>query len=317
MNAANVKTGLHRIAMLLTCLLAEGCLLNLNTPRAGRTQILDLGEGVIMPFVWCPPSEFIMGGKPEGPSLYWCEPCYFCNYKGEYFEGEHDVRFHRIRITKGFWIGKYEVTLAQWEKFIDISNYARIHGKIQVEDEPVEGIRWADAVKYCAIISGLFTKGEVSWLGKGPQAHGRFRLPTEAEWEYACRAGTRGPYNFRGEISLKKANYNANCFPPPPGHAVKVGSYPPNAWGLYDMHGNVREWVQDWYGHFPSGTATNPTGPVIEGVDPDNLVEIDKGWKVTRGGGCYDGESTCTSFARHKKGNMEGMRVVFEPADAP
>jgi formylglycine-generating enzyme required for sulfatase activity len=90
------------------------------------------------------------------------------------------------------------------------------------------------------------------------------RLPTEAEWEYACRAGTTTPFYFGKSISTDQANYNDGQHRYDEMRTTPVGSFPPNAWGLYDMHGNVLEWCSDWYGAYPAGEVVDPQGPTEE-----------------------------------------------------
>ncbi len=146
----------------------------------------------------------------------------------------------RVTLSQGFWLGKYEVTQAQWTRVMG-SNPSDFEG----DNRPVDFVSWDAAQQF------------ISKLNK--TASGPYRLPTEAEWEYACRAGSTwafaygnrdGPLN---NYSWYSANSGRNT------HAV--GRKKPNAWGLYDMHGNVWEWCQDWYGDYPVGDATDPAGP--------------------------------------------------------
>jgi formylglycine-generating enzyme required for sulfatase activity len=128
------------------------------------------------------------------------------------------------------------------------------HFKDCGDDCPVESVSWYDAQEFISKLNQM-------------EGTNKYRLPTEAEWEYACRVETKTPF-FTGDcISTDQANYNdnypaINC-PKVKYRAktVKVGSFQPNAWGLYDMHGNVREWVQDWYGGYPSNSVHDPKGP--------------------------------------------------------
>ena len=133
-----------------------------------------------------------------------------------------------VTISEGFWLGKYEVTQEEWEAVMgsNLSNY-------KGDDRPVENVSWEDVQKF---------------ITKLNEAEGSavYRLPTEAEWEYACRAGSTTPWSFGddggklGEYSWYSNNNSSST--------RAVGRKKPNAWGLYDMHGNVWEWVQDWYG---------------------------------------------------------------------
>jgi formylglycine-generating enzyme required for sulfatase activity len=143
-------------------------------------------------------------------------------------------------------------------------------------------------------------------------------LPTEAEWEYACRAGTTTPYHYGEALAVQQANYNAvdkevttpegktSKLVGPNPHTVKVGTYQPNAWGLYDMHGNVTEWVADWYDehYYAKSPADDPKGPETAGTT-----------RVTRGGSWFVGRASCRSAGRHGGGPayrdyIVGFRVV-------
>jgi formylglycine-generating enzyme required for sulfatase activity len=143
---------------------------------------------------------------------------------------------HPVSLS-GFKMSKYEVTFAQYDAFCDAT------GRQKPSDEgwgrgnrPVINVDWNDATAFA------------QWMG--------CRLPTEAEWEYACRAGTTTPFNTGSSLNSSQANFNSNV-----GQTKPVGSYAPNAWGLHDMHGNVWEWCSDWYGDYSSSPQTNPKGP--------------------------------------------------------
>ena len=143
----------------------------------------------------------------------------------------------RVRISRGFWLGKHEVTQSEWQAVMG-TNPSAFSGCGRC---PVERVSWDDAQGFIRQLNG--------------RAGGsRYRLPTEAEWEYAARAGTSG--DRYGNLDVI-AWYQDNS-----GHRTQaVGRKAPNAWGLHDMLGNVREWVQDWYGGYPGGSATDPRGP--------------------------------------------------------
>ena len=162
-----------------------------------------------------------------------------------------DERHHEVTLTKGFYMQTTEVTQGQWR---DIMGSNPSHFKNCGDDCPVEEVSWNDCQKF---------------IRKLNQQEGtnKYRLPTEAEWEYACRAGTNTPFYFGNCLSTDQANYDGNH--PMPGcskgewrnRIVPAGSFQPNAWGLYDMHGNVWEWCQDWKGEYSPGHVTDPTGP--------------------------------------------------------
>ena len=133
-------------------------------------------------------------------------------------------------------------------------------------------------------VKWFYAKDFADWLG--------FRLPTEAEWEYACRAGTTTPFYTGDNLTTAQANYNGNYpynnYPPGEfiGRTLPVGSFDPNGWGLYDMHGNVCEWCNDWYDLYPSDEQTNPQGP------PSGT------FRVFRGGGWRNYARLCRSAFR-------------------
>ena len=149
---------------------------------------------------------------------------------------------HWVTITEPFYIGVYEVTQAQWEAVMG-SNPSFF----EASGNPVETVSWED----CQIfINELNTKGI-----------GTFRLPTEAEWEYACRAGSITRFSFGNDLAYSKAGDYAWHWGNSSDTAHTVGQKEPNAWGLYDMHGNVFEWCSDWYGAYDVASQTDPTGP--------------------------------------------------------
>ena len=144
----------------------------------------------------------------------------------------------------------------------------------------------------------------------------KYRLPTEAEWEYCCRAGTSTPFHFGSALNGKQANCNGN-YPygttetgPCLGKTSPVGSYPPNAWGLYDMHGNVWEWCQDWLDSYPKQSVTDPRGP-----------EVGSGC-VHRGGGWDIAAAGCRSASRSwnvpsRRDNGHGFRLALSSSGIP
>ena len=218
----------------------------LSTPEAAApTKFITNSIG--MKFVLIPAGKFVMGSPSNEP------------------ERGADEKQHEVNITKAFYLQTTEVSQGQWEKVMggNPSNF-----KDCGADCPVETVSLDDTQEFIKKLNQM-------------EGTNKYRLPTEAEWEYACRADTKTPF-FTGEcISTDQANYNGN-YPAkncPKGQyrekTVKVGSFQPNAWGLYDMHGNVWEWVQDWYGEYPSNSVVDPKGP-------------DKGeGRVLRGGSWY------------------------------
>ena len=178
---------------------------------------------------------------------------------------------HEVTLTEPFQMGVHEVTQAQYEQVMG-SNPSGFKGA----DNPVEGVTWDDAVEFCRRLSELPAE---------KKAGNVYRLPTEAEWEYACRAGTTTKYSFGDDESElgDTAWYAENSG----GKTHPVGSKLPNAWGLYDMHGNVYEWCQDWYGDYPSGSVTDPSGATSSSG------------RVDRGGGWFDSADYCRSAYRY------------------
>jgi len=211
-----------------------------------------------------------------------------------------------VTISRGFWMGRFEVTQAEYLAVMGNNPSVVITGE---PNRPVENVSWHDATNYC------------SKLAQQEQAAGRipanslYRLPTEAEWEYACRAGRTTPFGIGDGTSLSstQANFDGNF---PYGGAAPSqylnettlpGRYEPNAWGLYDMHGNVSEWCQDWYDSLPGGVQIDPTGPP---------GPVQFGTKVMRGGAYDYPNSSCRSASRlfFPATNTDtdlGFRVVF------
>ena len=155
---------------------------------------------------------------------------------------------HEVTISKNYYLGVTEVTQGQYEKVMGTN--PSFFRKRDSSMYPVVWVSWEDAVEFCKKLSDLPEE----------KAAGRvYRLPTEAEWEYACRAGSKTAYSF-GEGSKSLGDYawfdgNSNNQTHP------VGEKKANAWGLYDMHGNVWDWCSDWYGDYPEGAVTDPSGP--------------------------------------------------------
>jgi len=195
---------------------------------------------------------------------------------------------HEVTISKDYYLGVYEVTQAQYEKVMG-KNPSYFQGaKVGNEnaDLPVENVSWDDTVEFCKKLSDLPEEKKAGRL---------YRLPTEAEWEYACRAGSKTAFSF-GESSESLGDYawfngNGNVQTHP------VGEKKANAWGLYDMHGNMGEWCSDWYGRYPKGAVSDPTGPK-EGSN-----------RVFRGGSWYNVAASCRSARRN--GDAPSFRVDF------
>jgi formylglycine-generating enzyme required for sulfatase activity len=231
---------------------------------------------------WCPPGKFTMGSPRTEP---------------ERRPGEDQVE---VTLTRGFWMAKYETTQGQWKQVM-----GKLPGELTAklpegDDYPVGNVNFAEAEAFCQKLTE-----RARHAGELPRDW-EFRLPTEAQWEYACRAGTTTATSFGDKLSSTQANfkggkpYNGGQPGPSLNRAAKVGSYPCNKWGLHDMHGNIYEWCRDWYHHKLPG-----------GADPDlrdakNTATKSEHGTVSRSrrGGCWcdDGWPCRTAF-----------RLRFEP----
>lgn len=238
------------------------------------TLTLDLGGGVKWEGVLIPAGSFVMG-SPAGEAK---------TEKESVLETQH-----KVTIRQPFYLGKFELTQAQFEKVIG-SNPSKTKG----DNLPVHNVAWQDAQDFCTKLS--------------EQSKRSVQLPTEAQWEYACRAGTTTAYYSGGQISdlAKVGWYGATSGGKPhPG-----GELAPNAWGVYDMHGNIREFVRDLYADGPLADATDPVGPK-EG-DPKNHVVR---------GGAYSANAAvalnCRSAARRPTEalGLTGFRILVTVSD--
>jgi len=232
---------------------------------------------------------------------------------------------HQVTVSS-FSMGKNQVTVGEFRRFVNASGYKTESEKgdggyiwtgkwekkadaswknpyfTQGDNDPVVMVTWNDAVQYCNWLSnqeGLTPAYSINgavttW---NSNANG-YRLPTEAEWEYACRAGTTTAFNTGTSLTTKQANHNDTLKKTTP-----VGDYAANAWGLYDMHGNVMEWCWDWFGAYPGGAQKDPSG-AASGSD-----------RLLRGGSCYDASADSRSAYRDKyvpsgRSSLIGFRVV-------
>jgi formylglycine-generating enzyme required for sulfatase activity len=192
---------------------------------------------------------------------------------------EGDEAQHSVTLTKGFWLGKYEVTQSQWEAVMG-NNPSRFAGKGNL---PVERVSWNDAIRFCRRLTQVEREA-----GRLPEGYA-YDLPTEAQWEYACRAGEGGPYSGGSLTDVGWYSGNAG------GSTQPAGSKRTNAWGFYDMHGNVWEWVHDWYSTGTTQSLADPEGP-----ETGN-------WPVERGGGWNSGADQCRSAKRFIPFGPEGI----------
>lgn len=240
-------------------------------------QPREVTNSIGMKLVLIPPGEFMMG-SPESEERHL----------------SHEGPQHRVRITRPFYLGVYEVTQEAYERVMgtnpsDFSRDGRDGNWVSGQDTsrfPVESVTWNDAVEFCRRLSVL----------PAERSAGReYRLPTEAQWEYACRAGTTTPFHFGSVLNGRQANCGGNN---PYGTSEKgpylrrtttVGSYSANGFGLYDMHGNVWEWCSDWYdeNYYANSPVDDPQGPA-SGLH-----------RVSRGGGWLSYAWGCRSADRY------------------
>jgi len=240
---------------------------------------------------WCPPGKFTMGSPADEP------------------ERRPDESQVEVTLTRGFWMGKYEVTQGQWKRVV-----GKLPGELTAEggdgdDFPLGNVNYPEAEAFCL---KLTERGRKS--GDLPDGW-EFRLPTEAQWEYACRAGTTAATAFGDRLGRKQANfggkpYNGGEDGPPLNRAAKVGSYPANAWGLHDMHGNVYEWCRDWYHQTLPGGADPDLSSAKGARNRDGTFS-----RVRRGGAWCDDGQPCRSARRlryeeERRSDHIGFRVA-------
>jgi sulfatase modifying factor 1 len=257
---------------------------------------MNFANSIGMKFVWIPPGSFKMGSpKDEKERQPWGT----------------DETEHKVTLTRGFYMGAHTVTQEQWKEVMG-NNPSRQQGQWRnsrpgARNLPVENVSWEDCQEFCKKLRDKDKKP--------------YRLPTEAEWEYSCRAGTTTPFHFGNTISTDVANYDGNSYTY--GNSkhgenrkttMPVGSFPPNAFGLYEMHGNVWQLCQDWYGEYPKEEVVDPQGPEKGGHR--GAPENGEG-RVQRGGSWWGPPWHCRSACRGKEepGNLRtmacGFRVCF------
>lgn len=239
--------------------------------KPGKVDVVDFGEGVKLEMVLVPAGKFKMGFTKKE----------LTDFKVGYQEdikktknrelGKKEIeavnlimnfqgRQHEVTLTKPFYMGKHEVTQEQWESVMEKNPSDTKGAKL-----PVTNVSWNDCQEF---IKKLNAKTD-----------GGYRLPTESEWEYSCRAGTSTAYSFGDSLTKSDANIDS-------GGSKAVGSYKPNAFGLYDLHGNVWEWCEDWHGEYPFAV-TDPKGPATGNR------------RVLRGGCFFDNALKAGSSFRH------------------
>jgi formylglycine-generating enzyme required for sulfatase activity len=229
-----------------------------------------------MEFIWIPPGEFFMG-SPSNENEREPEGC--------------DETLHRVTLSRGFYMGKNLVTQEQWRAVMG-DNPSEFKGETHL---PVEFVNWEDCQRFISKLR----------LCDGTP----YRLPTEAEWEYSCRAGTVTRYHFGDSITPHQANFadfenRANST----WRTSPVGAFAPNSWGLNDMHGNLWQWCHDWFGDYPRTAVIDPKGPQL-------------GIQRIQRGGSWDRDATCSRSAMRRpvppglSSASGGCRVCFSSAN--
>jgi len=219
---------------------------------------IDLGKGVKLEMVLIPAGKFMMGSPAS-----------------EVGRSDNETQ-HEVTLTKPFYMGKYEVTREQWQPLMGDNFNKRLS---KGEPFPVTNVSWQDCEDFIMKLNA--------------KTDGGYRLPTEAEWEYACRAGTKTAFYFGDSLLKSDANVNIDS-----ASTKTTGKYKTNAFGLYHMHGNAREWCNDWYGPLKIGEVADPKGPA-KGV-----------LRVDRGGSFRDNVSEARSSSRHGSSPADGSSIV-------
>jgi len=239
--------------------------------KAGDRMVLTIKD-VEYAFRWCPPGTFMMGSPEDEPGR------------------RNNERQHRVTLTRGFWMLETPVTQAMWESVM--GNNPSVFRGLNL---PVETVTWNDAQSFVRRLNEMRV---------APRGF-RFSLPTEAQWEYACRAGTTTAFHFGNTLTGEQANFHDTGMR----QTSEVGRFPANAWGLHDMHGNVVEWCLSRFGNYPRGAVTDPAGSVI-GLE-----------RVARGGSWNSLAEHCRSASRYKhvpsiKGShLVGFRLALVRAE--
>jgi formylglycine-generating enzyme required for sulfatase activity len=244
--------------------------------------------------------------------MLWVEPGTFMMGSPESEAGRRsDETQHQVTLTQGFWLGKYEVTQAQWERVMGNNpsesgamhkeeadgSITRDFSEVKGADRPVETVSWNDVTSFCEKLTEL--ESEAGRLPAGMA----YQLPTEAQWEYACRAGTTTAYSWGDTIATTNANFSISGI----SKTRDVGQYAANPWGFFDMHGNVHEWVADWKANYPGGAVTDPVGP----VSASRLALRGGGW----GAPAYRTRSAERGIgAPYSTGWALGFRLSLRPA---
>jgi formylglycine-generating enzyme required for sulfatase activity len=235
---------------------------------------VTLVDGTAFTFVEIPAGRFVMGSPDDEAGR----------------AGDEGPR-REVALSRAYWMGKYEVTQAQWQAVMK-ENPATFQDYATSAVHPVEGVSWVDVQAYLARLN--------------VRGVGRFRLPTEAEWEYAARAGSTSRFPWGADDGFRELPQHAWFYSRAEGRSHPVGGKRPNSWGLYDLFGGVWEWCEDWYGPYPPGPASDPRGPA-EGTQ-----------RCIRGGSWFNEPEALRSANRHRHPSDSrqtnlGFRLVWEP----
>ncbi|AFY71171.1 Sulphatase-modifying factor protein [Thalassoporum mexicanum PCC 7367] len=253
----------------------------------GQKFMEDLGSGVQLEMVSIPGGSFLMGTYPNEEGIY---------------EGDKSEPQHQVKI-KPFYLGMYLITQEQW--LAVMGKFLR-EPKYPGDNKPLERVDWIGAQDFCKALSDKTGK--------------KYRLPSEAEWEYACRAGTTTPFHFGETITTDIANYSGNDKPYGKGsqgnyrgETTEVGEFPANPWGLYDMHGNLYEWCEDAWHESYHGAPRNGS------ARKSALQLIGYPYRVVRGGSWISSPHSCRSAYRTEYSATDtqsriGFRVVCSAA---
>jgi len=267
-------------------------------------------NSVGMEFVWIPPGEFVMGGCLSKSELIrtYKDAMLSDGFGTRGWDDGIDAEFpqHLVKLTKGFWMGRHEVTQEQYktimgknpsffryrcphcDNVIDPAVLDENAFSDSAKNHPVESVTWFQALEFCKKLSAKENR--------------MYSLPTEAQWEYACRAGTKTPFSFGTDFTKlgEYSWYDGNSS----GVTHRVGQKKPNAWGLFDMHGNVAEWCLDRY------DPTFYTGDLR--IDPvcKTSIKLETDLRVVRGGSFYD-DILCRSASRNYDHNVYIISVPF------
>jgi formylglycine-generating enzyme required for sulfatase activity len=262
--------------------LDEGAEVDL-TLQANRGPAFTNGVG--MKLVRAPKGRFLMG-SPEGEN-----------------GRKTDENRHEVQISRDFYLGAYEVTQKQYQTVMGTNpsyfsatggGAAQVKG-LDTTAFPVDNVSYHEAIEFC---------DKLNRRERGTLGGWRYRLPTEAEWEYCCRAGARTRFHTGDALTAKQANFGPSNL----NRSCKVGSYRPNAWGIYDMHGNALEWCLDWYAadYHPKGGNRDPSGP------PTGKE------RIYRGGAWNNPDTYCRASSRWQRAPSDrvsniGFRVAVVP----